>query len=192
MKEQADNLQENVQKNNAVENKKPSLWSKIFKFIKKHPLVYVLLFIIIVMFIWFTAKISSERKAYQKSKTELTTRYEFKLDSLQVKNIEFSSMVFSWSVRSEMLRNNMDNLNQLFNIYIKESGANLIQLVNADDNIILLSSDKKFEGTKFQFPAGINTDTPITITDSVKVSTYTPVMGFNKKLGSLIVEMKNK
>jgi len=91
-----------------------------------------------------------------------------------------------------MLRGNIDNLNQLFNVFIKDSGASLIQLINAEDNTILISSDKKFEGGKFKIPSDINLNGPTTVTGSSKVIVYTPVMGFNERIGLLMVESSRR
>jgi len=188
------NQNKKQQEQNSVQKQenKVTFKQRFLRLTIKNPFVVILSLALIILFIWFSVKISSERNAFQKTKNELVTRYEYQLDSIHIKNIEFVTTVFSWSVRSEMLRGNIDNLNQLFNVFIKDSGASLIQLINAEDNTILISSDKKFEGGKFNIPSDINLNGPTTVTGSSKVIVYTPVMGFNERIGLLMVESSRR
>lgn len=179
-------------KNQQDENdtsKKNTFFKKFWGVIKKHPVSSVLLVFLIVVFAWFSIKGITDKKQFEKEKTALITQHTFQLDSLKLQSIKFSSNVFSWSVRSEMLRKNEENLNQLFTIFAKESNASLVQLVNLEDNTILISSDKKFEGTNFVMPENINLDQQVTTEEKSKITVLTPVMGFNSKIGLLVVEI---
>ncbi|UUW10993.1 hypothetical protein NLG42_09345 [Flavobacterium plurextorum] len=106
----------------------------------------------------------------------MITQYESKIDSLQIKHLEFATEVFSWSVRSELLRNNTENLNQLLSIFVRQSGADLVQLVNPKDNIVLLSSDKKFEGTTLETTGFSNLTNTKVYTKEILVKIVSPVM----------------
>ena len=117
----------------------------------------------------------------------MITQYESKIDSLQIKHLEFATEVFSWSVRSELLRENTENLNQLLTVFVQQSGADLVQLVNPKDNIVLLSSDKKFEGTSLETSAFSNLTSTTVYTEANSVKIVSPVMGFNDKIGVLLV-----
>jgi Ca2+/Na+ antiporter len=167
---------------------KVTLGQRFQRLVTKNPFVAILLLALIVMFIWFSVKIRSERRTFIKDKNELIARNAHQADSIRVKNIAFAAKVFSWSVRSEMLRGNTENLNQLFTVFIQESGADLAQLINTGNNTIVLSSDKKYEGTKFEKPANVNLNLQTTTTVPARVTVYTPVMGFNKEIGILKVE----
>ncbi len=169
--------------------KKQTFMHKIWNVIKKNPLSSVLLIALIACIIWANFKINSDKKQFEKDKIELTTKYELQIDSLKLKNIEFSSKVFSWSVRSELLRKNVENLNQLFTVFVKESNANLIQLVNLDDNTITISTDKQYEGNSFVVPANVDLNEQRTVVSDSKTIIYTPVMGYTNKIGLLIVEI---
>ncbi len=169
--------------------KKQTVMQKIWNVIKKNPLSSVLLIALIACIIWANFRINSDKKQFEKDKIELTTKYELQIDSLELKNIEFSSKVFSWSVRSELLRKNVENLNQLFTVFVKESNANLIQLVNLDDNTITISTDKQYEGKSFVVPANVDLNEQRTVVSDSKTIIYTPVMGYTNKIGLLIVEI---
>ena len=168
---------------------KTTFMQKSWNVIKKHPLSFVLLIALIACIIWANFRINSDNKQYVKDKIELTTKYEIQIDSLVLKNIEFSSTVFSWSVRSELLRKNVENLNQLLTVYVKVSDANLVQLVNLEDKIITISSDKQYEGNRFVIPANIDLTKQRTVVSDSNITVYTPVMGYTGAIGLLIVEI---
>lgn len=175
------------QKNDVVKQK--SFLQKVWEIIKKNPVSVVLLLTLIVLIIWGAFKINNDKKQFENDKTGLITKYELKIDSLELKSIKFSSKVFSWSVRSELLRKNVENLNQLFTVYVKESNANLVQLVNLEDNALIISTDKQYEGNKFVMPANIDLTQQNTVASDSKIIIYTPVMGFTNTIGLLIVEV---
>ena len=62
-----------------------------------------------------------------------------------------------------------------------------MQLVNPKDNIVLLSSDKKFEGTTLETTAFSNLTNTKVYTKEIFVKIVSPVMWFNDKIGVLLV-----
>ena len=175
--------------------------NKFLDFIKKNIIAVLLAIILIIVLIWYSVKISADEKEYEKERTELVTnaknersalitKYESEKDSLQIKNLESSSKIFSWSVRSELMRNNTENLNQLLNEFVRESGADLVQLIDPKTNKITLSSDKKFEGMEYAHKIDYELTEPQTLREEDVVKIITPVMGLNSALGILIVQMR--
>lgn len=167
-----------------------TLKTKFVTFLKKHISSVILAIALVIGFIWFSIKLKTNENRFENEKTKLIAKYETERDSIQIKHLEFASTVFSWSVRSELLRNNTENLNQLLTIFIKESGADLVQLINPENNIVLLSSDKKFEGKPYEQNLTNEITTSIVIKEQGLVRIITPVMGFNNKIGVLVTELK--
>jgi len=176
--------------------------SMLLTFIKKHIVSVLLALALIVILIWFSAKNSSNNRQFEKEKTSLISQskneklalianYESEKDSLQIVNLEASAKIFSWSVRSELLRNNTENLNQLVNAFVKESGADLVQLIDPETNKIILSSDKKFEGAEYAQKTDFGLKEPYTLKEDGGIKIITPVMGLNTALGILIVQINN-
>ena len=93
--------------------------AKSVLFLKKNLISVILFVALILSSIWFTVKINNNSNHFENVKTQLILKYETELDSLQIQHLEFASTVFSWSIRSEMLRNNTENLNQLLAILSK-------------------------------------------------------------------------
>lgn len=162
----------------------------VSNFLKKNIAAVVLAILLILVFIWFSAKINNNRKHAENERMNLITQYEAERDSLQIRSLEFVSSVFSWSIRSEMLRNNMENLNQLVTVFVQESDASLVQIVDPETRMVILSSDKKFEGTEYEKEVNFEINQPVVIRDDQKITIITPIMGFSNRIGILIVEVR--
>jgi len=163
---------------------------KLVTFLKNNKVASVLAVLLLVVFIWFSVKMRISERNFNNEKTQLITQYESKIDSLQIHHLEFATMVFSWSVRSELLRNNSENLNQLLTVFVKESGADLVLLINPEDKMVLLSSDKKYEGNPYTDNLAFELNKPSVLKEGGEVKIITPVMGFTNQIGVLIVESK--
>jgi len=166
--------------------------NKLVSFFKNNKAASVLTLLLLVIFIWFSVKMHINEKNFNNEKIELITQYESTIDSLQINHLEFATKVFSWSVRSELLRNNRENLNQLLTVFVKESGADLVQLINPEDKIVLLSSDKKYEGNPYQGDLNFELNNSIVLKKDNDVKIIIPVMGFTNKIGVLIVELNRE
>lgn len=130
--------------------------NKFLDLLKKNIVAIVLGLILIIVLIWYSVKMSNSDREFEKHKTELITKSENEKsalitkhknekDSLKINNLESESRIFSWSVRSELMRNNTENLNQLVNAFVRESGADLVQLIDPATKIVTLSSDKNLK-----------------------------------------------
>ncbi len=177
-------------KNSPSKDLKPVSSPKVPNFLRKNIAAVVLAIILILAFIWFNAKIDKNKNQFENEKNQIITQYETERDSLQIKNLVFVSSVFSWSIRSEMLRNNMENLNQLLTVFVQESSASLVQIINPETRMVILSSDKKYEGTKYTRKVNFEINQPVVLKDDQMISIVTPIMGFSNRIGVLIVEVK--
>jgi hypothetical protein len=163
---------------------------KVSDFLKKNITAVISTILLILVIIWFSIKIANNTKQFENEKMQLITHYEAERDSLQIKSLEFASSVFSWSIRSEMLRNNMENLNQLITVFVQESDASLVQIVDPETRMVILSSDKKFEGIEYDKEINFEINHPLVIKEDQNISIITPIMGFSNRIGVLIVEVK--
>lgn len=189
---------ENTSNSEIVENTgaqnvpKKTFKDKFTALLKNNKVASVLSLVLLVVLIWFSIKISINEKKFTEEKKQIITQYQNTIDSLQITQLEFASKVFSWSVRSELLRNNTENLNQLLTVFVKEGGADLVQLIKPDDKTVLLSSDKKFEGKPYLGNLNFQLKESTVEREKNNVKIITPVMGFNNMIGILIVELKTK
>jgi Ca2+/Na+ antiporter len=187
------NLQENKEHNEPQDNlnlSEKSFGKRMSNTLLNNKLSLILIVCLVVVFIWLTVQNRSQRKQFEQEKTELVAAHKQQLDSLRISQITFATEVFSWSVRSELLRNNTENLNQLLTMFVQQSGANLVQIINVQDNIILLSSDKKFEGIANENKNLINLSSTQVQREANTITIMSPIMGFNDKLGVLLVALQ--
>lgn len=94
-----------------------------------------------------------------------------------------------WSIRSEMLRGNMEQVNIFTTDLVREPNFQFIHLVDTEGTIIV-STDKKLEGSKAEGvidPNQLLVTEPTTYTDAnLLMVVAAPVMGYDRKLGVLI------
>jgi len=182
---------EKLSTDNKLENQskeKEMKKSKFGAFVLRHKMVFTLLFIILVISLWAFIKISLIENQSKKDILKLKSDYENRLDSITAKNLMLTSKVFSWAIRSELTRDNKEQVNQFFLNFIKEPGVSKVEFVNALDGKVSLSTNKKDEGSAYTNQVALLTNETINYkTDSV-LNVVTPVMGLNNKLGVLVIE----
>jgi len=162
--------------------------SKFGAFILRHKMVFTLLFIILVISLWAFIKISLIENQTKKDILKLKSDYENKMDSLTAKNLMLTSKVFSWAIRSELTRENKEQVNQFFLSFIKEPGVSKVEFVNALDGRVSLSTNKKDEGSAYTNQVALLTNETINFKNDSVLNVVTPVMGLNNKLGVLVIE----
>lgn len=95
-----------------------------------------------------------------------------------------------WAVRSEMIRENYDQINLYLNQFVKEQNMKEI-VVAKPDGTIVVATNKKFEGKPVTdiFPASVLQEDTLTVTslENGDIMVASPVMGLSTKLGVLIL-----
>jgi len=156
-------------------------------FIKNNPVVLTVLLALLcvsAVYIW---------KEVQKNK-QLAIIEKNALETLDQNNRELLTALSKpliWSIRAEMLKGNLEQVNIYVKDMVKEKNFQLIQVIGADGNIAL-STNKKLEGQK----AATWYDSGMLNTDTIKIYSvknnllimYAPIMGYDKKLGVLVIE----
>ncbi len=169
----------------------PIKQSKFKAFVFKNKVTVFLLLLLIGVFSWGSFKNYRLKAQFEKNKMETEIRDAMRLDSIKSASYELSTKVFSWAIRSEMLRNNTEQVDQFFLSFIKEPNVRKIQLLNPETGKVLLSTDKKEEGQVLSEMEGLKTDSLTAVRTEGSLKVYSPIMGLNTKLGLLIVEFEN-
>lgn len=163
---------------------------KVLTIVKKHWFVFVLIVVIIILLLWAVIKIRIVENRSLKEKEQLVNLYELSMDSLHLSNMELTAKVFSWAIRSEMTRQNMEQVNQFFNGFVKEPGIRKIQLIDPVSAMVLLSSDKKDEGTIVEDTLILEAETTIYLSSETGEKIINPVMGLDSRIGVLVIEFE--
>lgn len=189
MKTKEKNKPEETKKEALQDENRSNYRDKFLTFLKNNIAATFLSLLLIAVIIWGFIKMKINEENFNNEKTQLITQYENTIDSLQINHLEFATKVFSWSVRSELLRNNTENINQLLTVFVKESGADLVQIVNPEDQMVLLSTDKKYEGNLYAGNLDLELNSSLVIEKESSLQIITPIMGYNTIIGILIVEI---
>jgi hypothetical protein len=97
----------------------------------------------------------------------------------------------AWAVRSSMLRNNLDEIDQYFIDLVKNPRIALVLLADADGKV-LRSTDRKYIDATFSghFPAVLlqDADVSVHVGNSNLVRLVLPIQGLTSRLGTVLVE----
>ena len=156
-------------------------------FIRKHPVITTLLVAIlavVVVYFWKDIQGNRQRKAVIEQATL----------QLQNKNKEMLVLLCKplvWNIRAEMLRENLEQVVLFTNDMVKEKNLESIHLINPSGNF-LVSTNKKLEGQSASgmFDAALLTtdSTMVFSTASGELIAASPVMGYDKKLCTLVLQ----
>jgi hypothetical protein len=163
--------------------------NKFLKFLWRHKLNAFLVAAILVILAWSWYSTNKLENTYAAEKQELITNYEIKLDSLNADRLLLTAKTFSWAIRSELLRDNLDQVNQYFNEFVKNPDVTGLQLINPENGFIEIATDKNLEGTTNS--SYNNIDDQFVKKDSMNIKLVTPISGLNKKIAVLVMDVKN-
>lgn len=166
----------------------PKKESKFLAFLGRHKFSVFLLFVILGIAIWSSIKISLLKNDFESKEQALITQYELKIDSLNSERLLLNAKSFSWAIRSELMRENKEQINQYFNEFIKNTDVIKLQLINPETSIIELSTDKKdVDATNSSFNL---IEDQLIKKEADKFVVVTPISGLNKKIGIFVMEFK--
>ena len=168
--------------------KKPSAFSR---FIKKHPLFTAIICGLIAVVLMYFAKDFegnlSKKAVVKAASVELQDNNEVLL--------KLVCKPLIWSVRSELLRGNLEQVDLLITELVKEKNFLSIYLVDPDGNV-MLSTNKKMQGHPIdngKIEEAMLADSMVVLNESDRVITViAPVMGFDKQLSTLVLSYQSE
>jgi hypothetical protein len=164
------------------EEKKKPFW-------KKHFLKLFLVLLLIVSIVWGYVEKRSTISTYEKQITEINTAHENEIEVLEGEHLKQLVSTLALAVRSEMIAENMNQVNQYFVQSLKTVNVQRILLVNQNTGKAILSTNKKDEGAIFGKKELVNTKNPVTKVYDNSTYAATPIMGLNTQLGVLIMQV---
>lgn len=155
---------------------------------QKYPFVFILLGALIISIFWGVLKVNSLEKTHADSIEQLNLDHKAQLDSIALINASQVISSLTWAVRSEMTRENMEQVNTYFIQLIKEPSIERIQLVEHSTGNVLLSTNKKDEGTVLKNEFILSVKAPISKLQDKGIISAAPVYGLSEQLGILVIE----
>lgn len=181
-----------------------SLLSDKFEWVSKIPTMQLsakyaaaLIGLIVVVIFWkiiAVSKVESDMtKKLESERVVLTQQAREYADTQYAREEERFGQVLSWAVRGELIRNNLDQIDQYLSEIVKMKDTERVVLIN-DEGQLLVSTDKRLEETKGAelFPKEILNLQKVTIKSDVdgRKLLVIPVMGLNKKIATVVVSYK--
>jgi len=153
-------------------------------------IVALMIIIPLVVYFWKQAEIKDLKEKYNNDIKEITAKANNTIDANNRKNMETITRVFSWAVRSEMLRENMEQVDNYMTDLVKAADLNTISAVKSD-GIVMRSTNKKFEGNIYPGPVAnelAQVNQVVTRTgENGDIISICPIMGLDKRLGTIII-----
>ncbi len=181
-----------------------SLLNDKFEWVSKIPAMQLsakyagaLIGLIVVVIVWkFIAvgKVESDMaKKLENERVMIKQQAREYADTQYAREEERFGQVLSWAVRGELIRNNLDQIDQYLGEIVKMKDTERVVLIN-EEGQLLVSTDKRLEETKGTelFPKEILNLQKITIKSDVdgRKILVIPVMGLNKKIATVVVSYK--
>jgi hypothetical protein len=179
-----DQKSEENKKNTTTSPKEKVKSKNIFQ---KYPFVFILLGALIISVLWGVLKVNRLEKAHANAIEQINLDHQVQLDSMALVNASQVISSLTWAVRSEMTRDNLEQVNTYFIQLIKEPSIETIQLVDHSTGTVLLSTNKKDEGTALQDEFVLNAKEPVSQLKEGGIISVAPVYGLSQQLGVLVI-----
>lgn len=165
----------------------------LFLAVKNHwRLIFTLflLFLIAIMYQWKTIAVNSVKDKMKIERKQLTTKVNQIVLNKNLELVRLSAIPLSWAVRSEMVKENYENIDQYFKQLVRANDFTSISLSAADGKIIV-ATDKSLEGKMIAdvySPAVQNQfETTVKALPNGEIMAVVPVLGVAGKLGVMVL-----
>jgi hypothetical protein len=147
------------------------------------------------IYLWKQGEISKLKKQHETEINQIKADAGKTISDNNKKSIEILTRTFTWAVRSEMLRNNLEQVNTYMTDLVKSADLNDISAIKPD-GIVVLSTNKKFEGNAY--PGFVTTELN-NINEVVSrnngngnIMSICPIMGLDNRMGTIVITYKPK
>jgi len=128
-------------------------------------------------------KTEAERAAFQRTGQEALARHSEDAHRL-------FGTALAWNIRSAMMRNNLDEIDQYFTALVQNERIQFVLLADREGKV-LLASDRKYLGGQFSdsFPAALLQQTGVTIhpAEGKERRMVLSIQGLNTQLGTVLL-----
>jgi hypothetical protein len=162
----------------------------------------LLALLLVAVLVWSHVSIGSAEARLEKTRQELAQGFESDRAALRAQWGNYLAsqddeaqrrfgMALGWAVRGELIRNNLDQVDQFFNEIVRLGRIERIVLASPDGKL-LLSSDKRYQGGDFAalYPAELLGAPRVTVLTGAggKKRLVVPVMGLTARLGTVVMD----
>lgn len=161
----------------------------------KHNILFYIVIVLLLgvnLYQWISSSFVEKQHSKEIANLETTFQQEAILELFKNSEEQLTLMMktFTWAVRSSMMRQNNDEIEQYFNNLVQKDAVQEVILVDATGKI-LVSTNKKHETQSFKevFPK-VQIDQSKIVFEQLgkKYRLIAPVLSLDQRLGTLIVE----
>ena len=150
----------------------------------------IIISLLITLYIWDRVESARIEKKHKAEIENIKTRAANAISDNNVNNTITLTRVFSWAVRSEMLRNNMEQVDNYMTDLVKSAELNDISVIKTD-GIVIFSTNKKYEGNAYPgFVSSELNNINETVSKDDKngnIMSICPIMGLDSRLGTVVI-----
>lgn len=151
-------------------------------------IVLVALVLLGALWTWKAVEISGVKKDAQRENDRLRATAVNMINETKEEQLRLLVKPFVWAVRSEMLRGNMEQVNLYLSELVREKHFKQIEIADPR-GIIIATTNKKNEGQPLADPTHVLAadSTAVQVLPDSSWLVSSPIMGFNNRLGTLLV-----
>jgi hypothetical protein len=153
-------------------------------------LVAALVMLALGIYAWNLVTVGRLQARYDAERAQSSSAQKQALSGQARELLRLSARPLAWSIRAELLRGNLAQVDDYFREYVRERGVTSLMLVDKDGRIAL-ATNRKLETQ----PAASVIAKPLLEAPEVAVEESgttlrmaVPVMGFDRRLGTLVVD----
>jgi hypothetical protein len=161
----------------------------------------LLLVVLIIVFAWAAYGMSAAERRLSQERQQLEQKHEADSSALRRETQEQISRqsqdmqvlfgtALAWSVRSAMLRNNLDEIDQYFGDLVKNPSIALVLLADVDGKV-LRTTDRKYLDAQFSmhFPEDMLKVENVVVrpAEADRIHLVLPIQGLTARLGTVLL-----
>lgn len=173
-----------------IQHKQLPMWS-----------ILVFLGILLLVIAWKQIAVNQAESRLERGQAELAQQLDMERKMLTKKAREYADsqykkeeerfgQVLAWAVRGELIRNNLDQIDQYLTELVKTKDTERVVLIS-EEGKLLVSTDKRLEDEEAisVYPKDVLNQRKITIKSDVdgKKMLIVPIMGLNQRLATVVV-----
>jgi hypothetical protein len=152
--------------------------------------VAVLVVATIAIFVWKAVTERSLERRMAAERSQLTSAQRQALAGQARDLLRLTARPLAWAVRSELLRDNLGQVDDYFREYVRERGVTALLLVGKDGRVALATNRKlETQPAETLVSKALLEATDVAVEESsTTLRLAVPVMGFDRRLGLLVVD----
>ncbi|HRQ05735.1 MAG TPA: hypothetical protein PK580_07195 [Nitrosomonas halophila] len=173
-----------------IQHKQLPMWS-----------ILVFLGVLLLVIAWKQIAVNQAESRLERGQAELAQQLDIErkvlikkareyADSQYKKEEERFGQVLAWAVRGELIRNNLDQIDQYLTELVKTKDTERVVLIS-DEGKLLVSTDKRLEDEEAAsiYPKDVLNQRKINLKSDVdgKKMLIVPIMGLNQRLATVVI-----